>query len=60
MTANVELATDRSPAERTVSPVEPHGILAAADWLDRGPRAAGVHPFDLVVDELIARHPVAA
>lgn len=36
------------------------GILAAADWLDRAPREAGVHPFDLVVDELIARHPIAA
>jgi 4-hydroxy-tetrahydrodipicolinate reductase len=36
------------------------GILAAADWLDRTQREPGLHSFDLVVDELIARHPVAA
>jgi 4-hydroxy-tetrahydrodipicolinate reductase len=36
------------------------GILAAADWLERSPRAPGLHRFDLVVDELIARHPIAA
>ena len=36
------------------------GILAAADWLERSPRAPGLHAFDLVVDELIARQPVAA
>ena len=36
------------------------GILAAADWLERGPREPGLHPFDPVVDELIAREPVAA
>jgi 4-hydroxy-tetrahydrodipicolinate reductase len=36
------------------------GILAAADWLERRPREPGLHAFDLVVDELIARHPVAA
>lgn len=30
------------------------GILAAADWLRREPRAPGLHPFDLVVDELLA------
>jgi 4-hydroxy-tetrahydrodipicolinate reductase len=36
------------------------GILAAADWLERTPREPGLHPFDLVVDELIARHPLAA
>lgn len=36
------------------------GILAAADWLERTPREPGLHPFDLVVDELIARHPIAA
>ena len=31
------------------------GILAAADWLRRAPRAPGIHPFDPVVDELLAR-----
>lgn len=31
------------------------GILAAADWLRRTPRTAGIHPFDPVVDDLIAR-----
>jgi 4-hydroxy-tetrahydrodipicolinate reductase len=36
------------------------GILAAADWLDRVPRAPGLHPFDPVVDELLARAPIAA
>lgn len=36
------------------------GILAAADWLERGPRAHGLHAFDPVVDDLIARQPVAA
>lgn len=36
------------------------GILAAADWLERSPRAPGLHAFDLVVDELIARRPIAA
>jgi 4-hydroxy-tetrahydrodipicolinate reductase len=36
------------------------GILAAADWLERRPRTPGLHSFDLVVDELIARQPVAA
>lgn len=31
------------------------GILAAADWLLREPRAPGIHPFDpVVVDELLA------
>ena len=30
------------------------GILAAADWLARQPRTPGLHPFDLVVDELLA------
>ena len=30
------------------------GALAAADWLLREPRAPGLHPFDPVVDELIA------
>ncbi|HMA45983.1 MAG TPA: dihydrodipicolinate reductase C-terminal domain-containing protein [Frankiaceae bacterium] len=36
------------------------GILAAADWLERQPRSPGLHEFDLVVDELIARQPIAA
>ena len=36
------------------------GILAAADWLERAPRPAGIHPFDPIVDELIARDPIAA
>jgi 4-hydroxy-tetrahydrodipicolinate reductase len=31
------------------------GILAAADWLRRAPRATGIHTFDPVVDELLAR-----
>ena len=29
------------------------GILAAADWLWREPRSAGLHAFDQVVDELL-------
>ncbi len=36
------------------------GILAAADWLHGGPREPGLHPFDPIVDELIARNPIAA
>ncbi len=36
------------------------GILAAADWLERAPRAPGLHAFDPIVDELIARAPIAA
>jgi 4-hydroxy-tetrahydrodipicolinate reductase len=36
------------------------GILAAADWLERAPREPGIHAFDPIVDELIARDPVAA
>jgi 4-hydroxy-tetrahydrodipicolinate reductase len=36
------------------------GILAAADWLARAPRPAGLHAFDPIVDELIARAPIAA
>ena len=36
------------------------GILAAADWLRRAPREPGLHPFDPIVDELIARDPIAA
>jgi hypothetical protein len=30
------------------------GALAAADWLLREPRTAGLHPFDEVVDDLVA------
>lgn len=36
------------------------GVLAAADWLRRAPRAPGIHAFDPVVDELLARHDVLA
>ena len=36
------------------------GILAAADWLGRTPREPGIHAFDPIVDELIARDPIAA
>jgi 4-hydroxy-tetrahydrodipicolinate reductase len=36
------------------------GILAAADWLGRTPRPAGIHPFEPIVDELVARRPIAA
>ena len=36
------------------------GILAAADWLRHAPREAGLHPFDPIVDELVARDPIAA
>jgi len=36
------------------------GIIASADWLVREPRPAGLHPFDPIVDELVARRPVAA
>ena len=36
------------------------GILAAADWLERTPREPGLHTFDPIVDELIARDPIAA
>jgi len=36
------------------------GILATADWLVRSPRPAGLHPFDPIVDELLARRAVAA
>ena len=45
-------ARDRSPYAA--------GILAAVDWLERTPRAPGLHAFDPIVDELIARHPIAA
>lgn len=36
------------------------GVLAAADWLRRSPRAPGIHSFDPVVDELLARPGVLA
>ncbi len=36
------------------------GILAAAAWLEREPRSPGIHAFDPIVDELIARDPIAA
>lgn len=36
------------------------GVLAAADWLRRAPRAPGIHAFDPVVDELLARNDVLA
>jgi 4-hydroxy-tetrahydrodipicolinate reductase len=36
------------------------GILAAADWLTRTPRATGIHTFDPVVDALLAQREVAA
>ena len=36
------------------------GVLAAADWLTRSPRAPGIHPFDPVIDELLASSPIAA
>ena len=45
-------ARDRSPYAA--------GILAAADWLERAPRAPGIHSFDPIVDELIARDRIAA
>lgn len=35
------------------------GILAALDWLTARPRTAGLHPFDEVVDDLLAS-PLAA
>jgi 4-hydroxy-tetrahydrodipicolinate reductase len=35
------------------------GALAAARWLVHEPRAAGLHPFDAVVDDLLAATPVA-
>jgi 4-hydroxy-tetrahydrodipicolinate reductase len=40
-------ARDRSPYVA--------GIFAAADWLDRQSRTPGLHPFDPVLDELLAR-----
>jgi 4-hydroxy-tetrahydrodipicolinate reductase len=36
------------------------GVLAAADWLMRTPRVPGIHTFDPVIDELIARPAIAA
>jgi 4-hydroxy-tetrahydrodipicolinate reductase len=36
------------------------GILAAADWLARAPRDPGLHDFDPIVDELLARDLIAA
>jgi 4-hydroxy-tetrahydrodipicolinate reductase len=36
------------------------GAIAAADWLMRTPRSPGIHPFDEVVDELLARPALAA
>jgi 4-hydroxy-tetrahydrodipicolinate reductase len=36
------------------------GILVSADWLRRAPRTPGIHEFDLVVDELLARRTAAA
>jgi len=35
------------------------GALAAARWLAREQRAPGLHPFDAVVDDLLAASPVA-
>jgi 4-hydroxy-tetrahydrodipicolinate reductase len=36
------------------------GALAAADWLSRTARPAGIHPFEAVVDELLAAPALAA
>jgi 4-hydroxy-tetrahydrodipicolinate reductase len=36
------------------------GVLAAADWLARAPRTPGIHGFDPVIDELLARPAIAA
>lgn len=36
------------------------GVLAAVDWLRASPRQAGVHPFDLVVDDLLVPPAAAA
>jgi dihydrodipicolinate reductase len=35
------------------------GILASLDWLERTPRPAGLHTFEPIVDELVARAPIA-
>jgi 4-hydroxy-tetrahydrodipicolinate reductase len=45
-------ARDRSPYAA--------GILAAADWLGRRRPAPGLHGFDAVIDDLLARPAVAA
>lgn len=45
-------ARDRSPYAA--------GVLAAAEWLMRTPRTPGIHTFDPVIDELIARPAIAA
>ena len=37
-----------------------HGILTAAAWLLRETRSPGIHTFDAVVDELLARPAIAA
>ena len=36
------------------------GILASLDWLTGAPREPGLHSFDQVIDELLARQPIAA
>jgi dihydrodipicolinate reductase len=36
------------------------GALAAADWLMATAREPGIHPFDLVVDDLLATPAAAA
>jgi len=36
------------------------GVLASADWLVRAARPVGLHPFDPIVDELLARDAIAA
>ena len=36
------------------------GILASADWLTGAPRPPGLHPFDSVIDDLLARPSIAA
>lgn len=35
------------------------GALAAATWLAATPRAPGLHPFDAVIDDLLATTPIA-
>ena len=52
--------TDRAAPDRPRPLAYAAGILAAADWLERAPRAPGLHAFDPIVDELIARDPIAA
>lgn len=36
------------------------GVLAAGDWLRAAPRTDGIHPFDIVVDDLLIHRPAAA